>query len=127
MSDKKFRSIDGTDVHVKLTSGHTAVIGKDWRPLPDHMHREAYANGCISDNMLQGMAGPKEPPGKDGDKANDPERAAKILAAIKVMIDANKPEKFTTTGLPRADALSEAVGFEVTSAERDAAWTAAKE
>lgn len=49
---KKFKSVSGEDVRIALMSGHVFIIGKEWQTLPEYAHADAYANKCISDDML---------------------------------------------------------------------------
>lgn len=120
---KKFRSLSGEAVQVALTNGHVTVVGSEWKPLPEHFHREAYARGCISEDMINDIKGPpKGAPGKTN--LTPEERAEKIQSVIRQMVSENVPEKFTTTGLPRAEAVNEACGFATTAEERTAAFDA---
>jgi len=125
---KKFRSISGKDVQVALLSGHVAMVGVEWRPLPALFHQEAYARGCISDDMLSGIKGPDSMSGGSGNTAlSDEERKQKIESVIKSLVDANNPESFTSTGLPRADVVNKECGFTTTAEERNAAFDAIME
>lgn len=48
---KQFRSPKGTDLRVTNLAGHVAIIGKDFRELPESLWTEAYAAGAISEDM----------------------------------------------------------------------------
>lgn len=48
---KKFRSSNGKDIRIALTSGEVAIVGKSWRELPESLWGPAYAQGAISDDM----------------------------------------------------------------------------
>ncbi len=52
MKNKRFKSVDGTDKRIALLSGHVFIVGKDWCPLPELAHSSAYANQCISEDMV---------------------------------------------------------------------------
>lgn len=124
---KRFRSLSGEEVCLSLLSGHAARVGTDWRPLPEIFHQEAYARGCISDDMLHGMAAPGGQQtfdlnsGGAGGALSAQERMEKIEEVITQMVSENNPENFTTAGLPRADMVNEACGFTTSAEERAAA------
>ena len=53
MESKRFKSTTGKDVRVALTSGHVAIIGTQWVELHPRFFSLAYANGCISEDMVK--------------------------------------------------------------------------
>ena len=55
--------------------------------------------------------------------ASGEDRPALIAGGIETL-DANDIFLWTATGKPRVDALEKAVGFDITAAERNAAWKA---
>lgn len=117
---KKFRSNTGGNVRVALLSGHIALIGPEWRELPEFMWGEAYRLGCVSDDMT-GVAEappPTPPPTGAGDSDEAKQKAAVKAAAIQLLKDA-KPGDLTAGGVPNATRLSQIVGFNVTSDLRD--------
>jgi len=124
---KRFRSLSGEEVCLSLLSGHVARVGPNWRTLPPIFHQEAYAKGCISDDMLQGVAAPGDQQALDlitggtGGALSAQERMEKIEEVIKQMVSENNPEKFTAGGLPRADLVNEACGFTTSAEERNTA------
>lgn len=124
---KRFRSLSGEEVCLSLLSGHTARVGPEWRPLPAIFHQEAYAKGCISDDMLQGIPSPGGQQALDlatggaGGAMSAQERMEKIEEVIKLMVSENNPEKFTAGGLPRADLVNDACGFTTSAEERNTA------
>ena len=54
------------------------------------------------------------------------DRKARIIAAIGEL-DPDNPEHFTKGGKPEVKALEAILGFDITAAERDAAWAAFQE
>jgi hypothetical protein len=55
MNFKNFRS-PGEDIFISSTSGHGAVITKDFISIPDVLWREAYSAGALSEEMkTEGM------------------------------------------------------------------------
>ncbi len=126
----KFRSKNADPIRIPSTSGHIVIVGQEWVAVPDHMIGDAYAAGCISEEMyetIKNLDAPaeKNPEGNEGDgKVNIVElgeRLGKINAAINEMIDS--PEgSFTNAGLPNLNKLSEKCGFTVTKAEMLPLW-----
>lgn len=51
MAFKSFRSPTPDTRRIALTTGHIYLIGPEWSPLPDFAWTEAYAAGCISEDM----------------------------------------------------------------------------
>lgn len=50
------------------------------------------------------------------------ERAAEILAAVRIVLEEKDDSKMTTSGAPKVEALEELLGFDLTSSERDIAF-----
>jgi hypothetical protein len=123
-SQKRFRSLSGEEVVISLLSGHVARVGPEWRPLPTIFHQDAYAKGCISDDMLNGIPAPPGQQALDlsagelGGALSPQERMEKIEGVIRQMVSENNPEKFTTAGMPRAELVNEACGFTTSADER---------
>lgn len=113
---KKFRSRDGSTVRLAMTSGHVALVGKEFRELPQMYWSDAYAKGCISDDMSA------EAQGSDTGNSEAATRKAAITQAIEKMHSEKKDGDFTTQGVPQVSRISELVGFTITAAERDAVW-----
>lgn len=79
-------------------------------------------DGEVSKFLMADLSAPGEgPPAGSDDPAT---RAAAILAAVRAL-DENDPKNFTNSGSPKVPVLEKALGFKVTAAERDAAWTEA--
>lgn len=116
----KFKARNGETVRITLKSGHVAIIRHDeWRELPDIFHAEAYAKGCLSENMASEFS--------SLEKASDGvDRQQLIREAVQAMLDDGNTDLFTEAGVPRTNKLSELLGFDVTAAERTAAFDAVR-
>lgn len=106
----KFRSPTDTDLHIGLTSGHTAVVTVEGNELPPMFHREAIARGAL--------AGEDAAPILAAAPAFD--RKAIITAAINSMLDGDDKEDFNADGKPALRRVSARVGFQVEREEADA-------
>lgn len=121
---KRFRTRTGEEARLTHESGHIQVITDVFVPVHPMFHRDAYANGCVDEEMLRpgggfvpasGSAAPPPPP-----SLTPEQRKERILDAIIEMTNTGDITKFTAGGVPKADILSEMVGFTVPAAERDA-------
>lgn len=95
---------------------------KTW--VPPECHAEAMKYGAVpvdkkEDLKLEpAIERPKVTTGEDRDKAlND---------AMVYLQDTNNPDDFGANGLPKVGAVKSIVGFDVSGAERDGAWTKMK-
>lgn len=120
MQALKFRSPADEPVHVAVLSGHAALVGPDWRELPPILHRQAIADGCITDNM------PAETIAAALESATPPfSQESAIQNGIIKMLDADNPgENFTRAGLPNLNVLSHTVGFNVDREQVQKVWAA---
>lgn len=104
----KFKSPTDQPVYIALLSGHSAVIGEDWRDLPLFMHREALAAGCITDNMDAETIAAKVDDAAPNDSDHDI-----LVRTIKAMMDNPADGDFTNADLPNLKHLSAKVGWTV--------------
>ena len=121
-----------------LAGGHVCMIGPTPRTIPAMFKAEALAKGAVTEDMLnrikEGLttdaipgipatlsAAPAPVPGMGAD-----DRFAKIKAALLPILVAGKPEDFTAQGIPQVVAINAACGFDITGAERDAAFAELK-
>ena len=141
----KFRSRDGEMKRLALTDGRVWRIGTDWKFLPEDVHSEAYAIGCVSEDMIRAAqdmvlpgegddAPPAAPvvdaPPEDIPEATNPveppvtpeNRHATILEKMRVMIDSGEEGTMTAKGLPNKKKLTELTGFAATAEEFTKAW-----
>lgn len=108
----KFRSTTGEEVHISLTTGHTAVVGVDPTPLDKKFHKEAISRGCL-------------PEGVDIDEpveATGFNRVEVITKAMNAMLDGGDEGDFTKAGKPDLSRLNARVGFTVSRSEADGIW-----
>ncbi len=110
----KFRSTTEEDVHIALTSGHTAVVGVEPTELAKMFHKEAIARGCL-------------PEGVDADEPIAPAGAAfnrveAITKAMNEMLDGQVEGDFTAAGKPVLAKLNARLGFNVPRSEADSIW-----
>jgi hypothetical protein len=112
---KKFRTLPGRGpVRIALTSGHETWVTEEWEPLAPIFHREALADGCISEDMAKVLNGLDAEP-----VAATKPRADQIAEVIAEMLDANEPAYIDDHGKPVLSMLSDKLGFKVTAKERD--------
>ena len=142
----RFRSRSNSEVaRLASTSGHIILVGQEFVEVPQHMEADAYANGCVSEEiynsikadmakgaeqaameMLAGatgggaqqVSGIKLP---SGDIVRE-DRAAVVRQAIQGMLDGGEEGAFTSAGLPNLKVLSGKCGFQVAKDEMESAW-----
>jgi len=79
----RFRSKNRKNIRLASTTGHVILVGEEWVTVPEHMEGDAYANGCISEEMFNTIASMQSPegqnvphnpanPANEGDKSIDP-------------------------------------------------------
>lgn len=107
----KFRSMEG-DVHLALTTGHTAVVTPEGVKLDRRFHKEAISRGCLPEGVQ-----PDEPVAATGF-----DRMAVIKNAINGMLDGGADADFKADGTPNLTRLSKVAGFTVSREEADKAW-----
>lgn len=119
----KFRSRNGEPVRVILPSGPCAIVGNDWRSLPEKFHQEAYASGCVSDNMevVKEVQSAAES-GLLDRLQGDANLKAQVRSAIENAISENNLKAFTSNGNPVAKYINSTVGKTVPKHIRDAVW-----
>lgn len=119
----RFKSLTNEPVRIALLSGHVTVVDVEFKELHARFHRDAYALGCVSEDMLKGQAAaamPEKMAEHIVRKATKMQRLAEVIAD---WVDTNKLDNFSkSTGKPDARLLSDAVGENVSSAERDEVW-----
>jgi hypothetical protein len=121
----KFRTRSGV-IRLGSPSGHVHTLTEEWQALDERFHKEAYAAGCLSEDMVAAIqlleAHGGEPP-LQGDAA----RLEKAKAAIRRMLEGDNPADFTAAGIPDLRRLRALADFDVTADERDAAWETVSE
>ena len=104
----KFKAPGDTPIYIALLTGHSAVIGTEWRDLPAFMHREALMKGCITDNMDAETIAAKLEDAKPQENQHDI-----LVRHIESMMDDAKEGYFTGAGLPNLKILSKKAGWTV--------------
>lgn len=121
----KFRTRSGT-VRLGSPSGHVHSLTEIWQELDPRFHKEAYAAGCLSEDMVAAIQ-VLQTHGADGALQGDAARLEKAKAAVQRMLDGDNPADFTAGGIPDLRRLRVLADFDVSAEERDAAWKAVSE
>ena len=119
---KRFKSTTGQPVRIALTTGHVAVIPTQWMDLHERFHSQAYANGCISEDMIKNTASDHIDPKIVNVMNNVALQKNEVADAIRTLVRANDLEAFDSKGKPKSNILTDMVGFRVTNAVRDEVW-----
>ena len=120
---KKFKSTTGQPVRVALIDGHVAIIGTEWTDLHERFHSQAYANMCISEDMIKNAALDGLDPATVNVINNVALQKNEVEAAIRKLIEENQLDAFDSKyGKPKSNILTDMVGFRVTNAVRDEVW-----
>lgn len=124
----KFRSrSDNETIRLASTSGDILLIGSEFVEIPPHMEAEAYAKGCVSEEIYKSIRADIE---RDATAKTtlvsgaltDEQRVAAIKMAMNAMLDSNEDGNFTAQGLPHLKKLSSLAGFTVSKEEMESIW-----
>lgn len=109
----KFRSPMAEPIRVALLSGHTAIIGSEWRELDPIFHREALAKGAQCDKTeIENPDVPVRASKEGADKVID--EATEIRKALIAMLSRDEKGDFVaSTGLPNLKTVEKLAGFRV--------------
>ena len=142
----RFRSRSNNEVaRLASTSGHIILVGEEFVEVPQHMEADAYANGCVSEEIYNSIkadmaksaeqAATEMLAGAIGSGAQQvsaiklpsgeiihEDRSAVVRRAIQGMLDGGEEGAFTAAGLPNLKVLSGKCGFQVAKDEMEAAW-----
>ncbi len=122
MQFKRFKSINGEECYVSLTSGHTYRIGEAWVKIPEFAWKDCFAAGCMSEDMITGVAKSLEEASVVETLNNVAYQKDKVRTVIQRWLDNNDLDKFDKTNKPLAREITKEVGFNVTSNLRDEVW-----
>ena len=129
---EKFKSITGKNVRIASTSGHVVIVGPDFVAVPDDLAGEAMAAGLLPESIYNEAkkAAEGELAGSGSLKTElDAEKKSGILAALAKINDmvnsgvelTPNGNKLVNRGKPVLSAVSEFCGFEVKTADVEAA------
>lgn len=133
----KFRSRNNTDtIRLASTSGHICLIGQEFVDVPEHMEADAYANGCVSEELYNSIKADLAKGALAGDGGADAkvilpggatmpttvDRSLAIRTQIDAMLSGNEDGSFTAAGLPNLKILSSKCGFQVSKEEMEPVW-----
>jgi len=117
MNSKKFKPASGEAVRLALLSGHIFVVeATGWTSLPEFAWKHAYANGCISDDMIKNLVA--ETP-----KIDVVNEVTQLLVEA---IENNDDRVFDKQGYPKLAAIKEALDMQVTHSQMQTAWKQVK-
>lgn len=120
---QKFKSNTGKPVRISQISGHITTVGVEFAPLHERFHKEAYANGCISNDMVKSAAVDSIPTHVAEKIIKTATKQQRIMDIIREWVADNRLGNFSdATGKPDARILTETLGEAVSSYERDEAW-----
>lgn len=131
MSNKKqFKSVSGLTARITLPNGGVALVGSEWTTLPVEYHQGAYANGCISDDMIAGEVAKMltEEQSKVGKTLTKIEKKkSDIRSTILEWLENNELQHFSAPPRseqlkPKVQDLSSAVGQRIFKEDRDEVW-----
>ena len=108
----KFKAPGEQPVYIAMLSGHSAVIGNEWRDLPLIMHRKALEEGCVSDNMDAATIA-----AKIESAIPEESRHSILMGIVKNMMANPKEGDFTASDLPNLKRLSGTAGWSVSKEE----------
>lgn len=120
---KRFRSASGSPVRLALLSGHVTIVGTEWVSLGEVFWREAYANGCVSDDMevFQDIEKLQDAGVIDKVQALQVLRD-KVRSAVDKCLEEGNPDNFTANKGPKAQYLNAEVGETVPANIREEIW-----
>ena len=123
----KFRSPTTAPIRVALLSGHTALIGPEWRELDPIFHRDALALGAQCDATE--IDNPTvTPASSDEAKQAVTDTDTEIRKAIIEMLNRDEDGDFVaSTGLPNLTVLQKMLGFRAEKEQVYAVFRAMKD
>ena len=105
-----FRSPSNDPIHISTLSGHAAVIGPEWRELPEFLHHAALAAGAECDQERV-VARKVEPASAPDAMAREADYDDVYRTALAKMIERNEDGDFTADGLPNTNIVSKLCGL----------------
>ncbi len=109
----KFRAPTDEPIHLALLSGHSAIVTRAWRELPDIFHDEALARRCECDKRVTAPKGAKVQNGPNAINQT-PDVDDLYREALAKMLVREVEGDFNGDGQPSIEAVSELAGFVAT-------------
>lgn len=119
---KNFKSPDGTEKYIALTSGHTWRIYGDWVSVPEWAWSDCYAIGCISEDQIQNTIRDSVDQGVVDTLSRVRDREDRIKNAIRKWYENNEREHFDSTGRPKTISLRDELSLKISVQERNKCW-----
>lgn len=107
----KFRAPSGS-IPVSNIFGHSAIVGEEWIELPEILHRDAMAAGCMCQQNEVATQAPKAETASDAPKRVLDE-AQVIRETLELMLVRNEEGDFLNDGTPNAKAVAKLAGLNV--------------
>jgi hypothetical protein len=118
----QFRSPRG-DIPVSNIFGHSVIVGEEWTTVPEVLHRDAMAAGCICEQNVVETKAPVAETAADAPKRVVDE-ATVIREVLEVMLVRNEDGDFTADETPNAKVVSKLAGMNVRKESVMAVWIA---
>ena len=119
----QFRSPNGEPIKLISTSGHSAIVGAQWRPLPQILHREALSRGCECDQTKFRAVDPV-PQASPEAVSTIVDHAGAYRQALETMLGREEEADFTNAGLPDTRQVSKLCGFQARKEDVLQVWHA---
>lgn len=118
----QFRSPRG-DIPVSNIFGHSVIVGEEWTTVPEVLHRDAMAAGCICEQNVVETKAPVAETAADAPKRVVDE-ATVIREVLEVMLVRNEDGDFTADETPNAKVVSKLADMNVRKEAVMAVWIA---
>lgn len=106
----KFRSPTGANLRIAIDTGHCAIIGADWRELPEILHLAALSAGCECDQ--ERMSARKVEPESTREAAARPATHDDVYRrALATMLERSEDGDFKADGSPNLNVVSKVAGM----------------
>lgn len=109
----KFRSPTDEPVHLALLSGHSAIVYREWRELPEIFHDEALARRCECDKRVTAPKGARVLNSAEAINQS-PDVDTLYRQALTTMLERDVEGDFNGDGQPAVKVVSELAGFAAT-------------
>jgi len=107
----QFRSPNGQDLHISTLFGHSAIVGADWRELPEILHLAALSAGCECDQQVV-KAAPVLPESAPDAMNRVASHDDVYREALRTMLERDEDGDFTKTDhLPNINVVSKLCGM----------------